>query len=93
MADFSNGGTASAVESGSRPSLVEQAIRVVGVTETVAPPSEAAPAPDGYVRITPVQKIRVPEGYTRRVILRVSAVILGAAAVIAALYALLRFLF
>ena len=44
------------------------------------PPRPVRPAPDGYVRRSPVQPLRVAEGYRRRQTLRAAAV----AAVIAA---------
>ena len=48
-----------------------------------ATPRPARPAPDGYVRRSPVQPLRVAEGYRRRQVLRGAA----AAALIAAVCA------
>ena len=55
-----------------------------GFPETAAePPRPVRPAPDGYVRRSPVQPLRVAEGYRRRQVLRGAA----AAALIAAVCA------
>ena len=73
-------------------SLVEQARRVMGVTEKPAAVINE-PAPDGYIRRTPVQEMRVPEDYKTRMIKRMAAT---AAAVIFAsvvLYVFLRAVF
>ena len=49
------------------------------------------PAPDGYMRRTPVQEIRVPEGYRRRMILLAIAIFLAAVFLAAVVYVLINF--
>ena len=55
---------------------------------TCAPP--VSPAPDGYVRRSPVQSIHVMAGYRRRQVLRVVAAVVMLAAACVGLYLLNR---
>ena len=55
---------------------------------TCAPP--VSPAPDGYVRRSPVQSIHIMAGYRRRQVLRVVAAIVMLAAACVGLYLLNR---
>ena len=50
------------------------------------------PAPDGYIRKTPVQEIRVPEGYKRRMIMRAIGITLGILLAAAVIYILFTFI-
>ncbi len=38
---------------------------------------ESVPLPDGYVRLTPVQRYRTPVDYTRRIVRKVILIIVG----------------
>jgi len=57
---------------------------------------KAAPAniaaPDGYIRKTPVQGIRIPDDYRRRMIKRAIAIILGLAFAAAVIYVLIVYI-
>jgi len=47
------------------------------------------PADDGYLRKTPVQEIRVPKGYRKRMIKRTVAIVIGLAFAAAVIYVLI----
>ena len=49
-------------------------------------------AADGYIRKTPVQGIRIPEDYRRRIIKRTIAIIFGLAFTAAIIYVLITFI-
>ena len=60
-------------------------------TQTVAQePRPVKPAPDGYVRQSAVQPIRVPEDYHRQIVRRVVGGVVAAACVLAVVWLLLR---
>lgn len=79
------GGEALRRELRGRPARRDAAQNVI---ETVPPP--VRPAPDGYVRRSPVQPVYEAADYRRRQVLRVAGVLLLAAAAGAAVFILSR---
>jgi hypothetical protein len=55
-------------------------------------PGYVVQAPDGYLRKTPVQEIRAPKGYKKRIVWRVISIILGLVFVAAVIYVILTYL-
>ena len=75
-------------------SPVEQAERIYRLgnrgAEAEARSTETVSLPDGYVRLSPPQRIRTPEGYYRRLIVRAVLWTVAVAALLVLVQALLR---